>query len=124
MSQRHLTDRFLDLLNLALQESCAHLAGPSPGPGFRIGWKAGDTLYLDPVAAYRTAQQEAARQGQQFDPGPYTLRRALRAAGLLLSTEPYERRLTIRVVIQGKRRRVPALPASTLNSQQVAHQAA
>lgn len=125
--------RFLILLNSAIGSGCAHVAGlngkaPTEARrawgwrgedqwvapmGQRVGWVDGDDLYLDSDAAYRAAQ--AAGEGLVVDVD--ALRQRLREAGLLASVDEGRTPtlLTVRKVVEGKRRRVLHLRSDALS---------
>jgi len=82
--------------------------------GDRIGWVNGDDLYLDPVTAYRVANQQVG-DGERLAVAEQTLRKRLNERGHLLSTEQeVNHALTIRKVLQGSRRNVLHVKASLL----------
>jgi hypothetical protein len=133
--------RFIELVCAALASGQAHVAGLDGGPpvepeawgwrerpsasgggesgawreqGDRIGWVEGADLYVQPDAAYRCAKRMGDADGIVV--GPRTLRRRLREAGLLLSTEPGRDTTTIRKTIEGQRREVLHLSTAALLS--------
>jgi hypothetical protein len=120
--------RFLELLSSAMASGRAHVARPdggkpdidqgawgwrrSPGEGWepkgdRVGWLADDgSLYLDSDAAYAAAQKLAQDVGDRLPVTPQTLRRRLKEADLLSSTDVARQVLTVRRVLEGQRREV------------------
>ena len=120
--------RFLELLSSAVASGRAHLARPDGGKpdvddgawgwrrargddwepkGDRVGWLADDSnLYLDSDAAYAAAQKLAQEVGDRLPITPQTLRRRLKEAGTLLSTDSARQVLTVRRVLEGQRRDV------------------
>jgi integrase len=81
-----------------------------------VGWliEAGH-LYLDPDAAYAAAQKLGQEVGDRLGVTPHTLRRRLKEAGLLLSTDAVREVLTVRRVLEGQRRDVLHVSALTLS---------
>jgi hypothetical protein len=75
--------------------------------GTRVGWLLPDTnnLYLDPDASYGVAQR-IAPNGNGIEVEPSTLRRRLREAGVLMSTDAARQTLSVRVTVQGSRKEV------------------
>jgi hypothetical protein len=129
--------RFIELLRSALASGRAHLAGLDGGKpdvdggawgwrrsqgddwepkGDRVGWlvEAGH-LYLDPDAAYAAAQKLGQEVGDRLGTTPHTLRRRLKEAGLLLSTDTVREVLTVRRVLEGQRRDVLHVSAVALS---------
>ncbi len=133
--------RFLDLLASALASGRAHVAGPTgeepSGPeawgwrertigtgdyqrdewqsqGERIGWLAGDDLYLDPHAAFAAAQRLGETTGSTIGVGPKTLAKRLHEGGALRSTDQEDGNLQVRRTLEGTRRRVLHLAAGYL----------
>lgn len=132
---------FLALLGGAIASGRAHVAGPGgqepdtpeawgwrlytvgageherqewrPG-GDRVGWVAEDDLYLDPHAALTAAQRFGRDGGEQIPVGLPTLTRRLKEQGLLTGREEYRGVLTVRRILEGKRRDVLPLAASAL----------
>jgi hypothetical protein len=85
--------------------------------GRRVGWVdwgmagmtgAGDAeqVYLEPDASFAEVQQLAHVQGEPLTISPRTLRRRLKERGLLASTDPGREVLTVRRVLEGRRRDV------------------
>lgn len=124
--------RFLELLSAAVASGRAHLADPGgENPdhseawgwrfsgdewrpqGERIGWVDGEDLYLQPEAAYSSAQKQGRDAGDSLTVTNRTLNKRLYERGLLISTEAPH--LTVRRVLQGKRARVLHLSASALS---------
>lgn len=117
--------RFLDLLSSAISSGRAHLSGtdgdlpPEPGAcgwrrealgtwramGDRVGWISDLDLLLDPDASFKAAQ-DVARGGDELPISPYALRRRLRDAGILASTDEDRGKLTVRRTLNGLRREV------------------
>jgi hypothetical protein len=82
--------------------------------GRRVGWIEGDHLYLQPDSAYAVAQSLAVEQGESLTTAKQTLWKRLRERGLLASMDVKRQRLTIRRTVDGKRREVLHLQASSL----------
>ena len=80
--------------------------------GERIGWLSRGSLYLEPDAAYRTAQASAVLDG--ISVGARTLWKRLQQRGLLRSTDEKRKRHTIRVTLEKGRREVLHLHAGSL----------
>ncbi len=123
-------ERFLGLVRAAIASGRAHIAstsGHAPseksdawgwhwrGSGFsssevssgeRVGWVDGEDLYLEPEASYAAAQRMARDMGDAISVSPQTLRRRLRDRGILRSVEPNRQELTVRLTLEGMRRRV------------------
>ncbi|HVU64313.1 MAG TPA: hypothetical protein VHC70_10075, partial [Phycisphaerales bacterium] len=131
------TARFLELVGSALASGRAHVAGSdgrapdNPGAwgwrlekvgaveewrshGDRIGWVDGADLYLEPGAAYRTAQMQAG-QGEGLAVSDKMLRRRLHDKHLLKSIDEKRESLVIRRVLDGTRRNVLHLSASLID---------
>jgi len=127
------TGLFLRLLVAAVASGRAHVADPKGGApkeaerwgwrlrmigsgdnerdewhpqGYLIGWTDGESLYLEPDAAYAQAQRLAVEQGESLAVTSQTLRRRLKEKGLLASVEDRRHKLTIRKTLQGTRREV------------------
>ncbi len=136
------TARFLELLAAAISAGRAHVAGEdgelpaNPGAwgwrretqgsaGFeretwrggreRVGWLVEDALLLDPDAAFSAAQSMGRDTDDPLAIQPRTLRSRLHQRGLLVSVEDDRHRLTIRRILDGKRRAVLHLAASALD---------
>lgn len=136
------TARFLELLAAAITAGRAHVAGEdgerpaNPGAwgwrretqgsaGFeretwragreRVGWLVEDALFLDPDAAFSAAQSMGRDTDDPLAIQPRTLRSRLHQRGLLVSIEDDRHRLTIRRVLDGKRRAVLHLAACVLD---------
>lgn len=91
--------------------------------GRLVGWLEGDNLYLDPDASFAEAQRLANEQGQGMPLTAQTLRKRLYERGLLVTTEMAGRReLTVRRVLQEKRRTVLHLRADALEGEGAAAQ--
>ncbi len=86
------------------------------GLRLRVGWLDGENLYLEPSAAYSTAQRLARDQGDSLAVSEQTLRRRLKEKGLLLSTSPRRETNTVRHRIEGRRREVLHLSARSLEA--------
>jgi hypothetical protein len=116
---------FLRLLSAAVASGRAHLASPDSehpedaqrwgwrptgtewqAQGRRIGWVDGDSVYLEPEAAYAEACELARQQGESFPITPNTLRRRLKDKGLLVTADTARGKLTVRKTLQGNRREV------------------
>jgi hypothetical protein len=91
--------------------------------GDRIGWlhyhddddEGNDVdVYLDPDAAYAAVQALGRGVGDPLTVTPQTLRKRLNQRGLLASTDQARQTLTVRRTLEGKRRDVLHLHASTL----------
>jgi hypothetical protein len=127
------TQHFVRLLSAALASGRAHLAGPSGGfpdnaqacgwrrdgtawiaQGSCVGWIESDQLYLEPTAAYATAQALAAAQGESITVSPRTLWKRLDEAKMLASKDAGRQVLTVRKVLQGRRQNVLHLALSLL----------
>jgi hypothetical protein len=88
-------------------------AGPEWQPqGLRVGWLEGTDLFLEPEASFAAAQELARDQAEALPVTPRTLLKRLRERELLASTEADK--LTTRRTLEGKRRCVIHLAASTL----------
>src|SRR5690606_12907196 len=86
--------------------------------GERIGWLNGDDLLLDPDAAYAAAQKLARDQGTSLPVTQRTLWRRMDERGLLVvEDEARQRRLTVKRLVEGQRRRVLVLNPEALISQ-------
>jgi hypothetical protein len=127
--------RFLELLRSAIAAGRAHLAGPEgerpseeeawgwrcdhhgnwEPKGERVGWLENDHVYLEPDAAYAAVQRLGAEVGDRLALTPQTLRRRLKERGVLVSTEPQRRMLTVRPTLEGHRRDVLHLDKATLS---------
>jgi hypothetical protein len=124
-------ERFPELLSAVLSSGRGHLAGPdgrtpSAGPspevwgweygdtfrprGNRLGWVAGEELYLDPDSTFAALTELARDQGQVYPVTQQTLTRRLNEGGLLVRTD--SGRTTYPVTLDGVRRRVLVFPAS------------
>jgi hypothetical protein len=121
--------RFKPLLASLLTSGKAHLASPSgycpsdqpcnrsvgwDGNGIdakplgdRIGWIAGDAIYLDPETTYAAMSRLLRDQGEAMPLSQSTLFRRLRDAGIITRSE--EGRTTIKIDLQGARKRVLAI---------------
>jgi hypothetical protein len=137
-------DHFLRLLAAALASGRAHVAGPHGSEpeaperwgwrlqtfgsglnertewrpqGDRIGWVAGEDLYLEPEASYMAAQQLARDQGDALPVSPRTLRKRLKERGLLAEADTERQVLTVRRTLEGQRRDVLHLSAGLLSAE-------
>src|ERR1017187_970819 len=123
--------RFMALLQAALAGGTAHVAdrqGKVPAEaaawgwqrsktgrkwvsqGTRIGWVAGNDLYLDPLASYQTAQALAG--AERIPASEQALRHQLRKCGLLASLDAGRGMLQVRRTLAGRPRQVLHLRAS------------
>lgn len=82
--------------------------------GDRVGWVAGEDLYLEPQAAYSAAVKMAAGTHESLGVSETTLRQRLNEKGLLRSREQKRGVLTVRRTLDGGRRGVLHLPAEAL----------
>jgi len=82
--------------------------------GIRIGWLAGNDLFLDPEGSREVAERGSGAAGLEV--GASTLRRSLRARGLLQSVDTARQMLTVRRTITGRSRQVLHLRANALNT--------
>ncbi len=124
--------RFLELLAAALVSGRAHVASPAgtapdePGrwgwrarevhtgypqtewdpQGRRIGWVAGDDLYLEPDAAYQVAQEAGSHSGTTPQVGPRTLWKRCHEAGYLQATDANRETLKVRRTLESASRSV------------------
>ena len=126
------TRRYTELLPAAIVGGRAHVADPEgdhPGhpeswgwrfsgdewrpQGERVGWVDGEHLYLEPEVAFAAVQRQGRDAGDALSVTGRTLNKRLHERGLLVSTDlPH---LTVRRVLQGRRRRVLHLPAAALS---------
>jgi hypothetical protein len=126
------TRRFLELLSAAIASGRAHVADPEgEAPedpkawgwrftgeewrpkGERTGWVDGECLYLEPEAAFAATQRQGRDGGDPLAVTGRTLNQRLHERGLLASNEAPH--LTVRRVLQGRRRRVLHLTADVLS---------
>jgi hypothetical protein len=128
--------RFLELLRGAIASGRAHLAGVEGDrpevheeswgwrrdayaawepKGERVGWLDGEHVYLEPDAAYAVVQRLGQEVGDRLPLTPQTLRRRLKEAGALASSETKRRMLTVRRTLEGQRREVLHLRKETLS---------
>jgi hypothetical protein len=125
------TRRYTELLTAAIVGGRAHVADPEGEPpghpeawgwrfsgeewrpqGERAGWVDGEHLYLEPEVAFAAVQRQGRDAGDALSVTGRTLNKRLHERGLLVSTDlPH---LTVRRVLQGRRRRVLHLPAAAL----------
>ncbi len=133
--------RFLDLLTSVLASGGAHVAAPTgeeppnseawgwrertigsgeyqrdewQPQGARVGWLAGDDLFLDTNAAVAAAQRLGEAIGSGLTVTPKTLTKRLHEARVLRSTDQEDGSLHVRRTLEGKRRRVLHLAAGAL----------
>jgi hypothetical protein len=109
--------RFLELIRSALSTGRAYLTDSKNGysetrKGDAIGWKSDAMVFLDPDAAFATAQKLAQEQGEFLSVGQKTLWQRMRDRGLLARSD--SERNSFRVTIGGRRRPVIALSPRTL----------
>src|SRR5262249_18280022 len=130
---------FLELISAALASGRAHvasIAGDPPGTaeawgwrwgggdgpnekrpyGERIGWIRGDDLFLEPEASYAVAQRLARDTCASIPVGSKTLHKRLHERGVLASTDDRRRKLTVRHVLEGRRRAVLHLKADLISA--------
>ncbi len=133
------TARFLELLVGALASGRAHVAAPDgstptePGAwgwrfegsgehaewrprGERVAWLDGGDLYLEPEAAYAAAQRLGRDSGDVLALTGHSLRRRLRDRKLLASVDEKRETLTVRRVLEGRRREVLHLRVDHLSA--------
>jgi uncharacterized protein DUF927 len=133
--------RFLELLNSAIASGRAHIAGDEGNQpeqpaawgwrevvvgaggaertewrfqGSRVGWVAGNDLFLDPDAAYVAAQGLSRELGDVIALTPKTLHKRLHERRLLQATDQSRGTLTVRRTLEGRRRDVLQLRADAL----------
>jgi hypothetical protein len=82
--------------------------------GKQVGWTDGENLYLQSDSAYKAAQQMARDGGEGLALNPTTLWKRLNEKKLLVSREPSQETLKVRVLLQGKRQWVLHLLANSL----------
>jgi hypothetical protein len=84
--------------------------------GARIGWLADSAIYLDPEAAFTTAQRLAHEQGHGSEITQRTLWKRMKDRGLLLlqASSEKEGRLLVKERVGGKMEWVVALPRTAL----------
>src|ERR1035438_4677588 len=82
----------------------------TPAEGTRIGWVAGNDLYLDPLASYQTAQALAG--AERIPVSEQALRHQLRKCGFLASLDTGRGMLQVRRTLAGRPRQVLHLRAS------------
>jgi hypothetical protein len=87
-----------------------------------VGWVEKKHLYLEPEAAFKVVQEMAQASGEPLAIGSKTLHKRLDDRKLLASTaKKKRRRLQVRKTLQGRRREVLHLLASTLWSEKSSH---
>jgi hypothetical protein len=82
--------------------------------GARAGWIDGDDLYLDLGAALTAVQRVGQSTGSPITVTPKTLAKRLAERGFLRSTDKAQGEVQVRRTLQGQRRRVLHLAASTI----------
>jgi len=82
--------------------------------GHKIGWVDGDDLYLEPQAAYASAQRMAGENADSLTVSLRTLNKRLHDRRLLASTDLSRGTQTIRRTLQGSRRSVLHLRAEDI----------
>jgi len=97
-------------------------SGTTP-QGARVGWLAGDDLYLDPEVSFATVQRLARDQGEGFAITGATLRKRLHEHGLLASIDETRNRLVVRQTLESRRRAVLHLRADALTPEDATHSA-
>jgi hypothetical protein len=128
-------EQFLRLIPAVLLSGQAHLSAPAGGPpdrpdasgwrrdentwfarGNRIGWADGETVYLDPDAAYGEAQRLATTQREPLTMSPRTLWKRLHERNLLSRVEVRagKTRFAARTTLGGERVDVLHLHRRTL----------
>ncbi len=130
-------DRFLTLLASSIAAGRAHCAskeGEAPpsagawgwrsergrdGPewrpqGRRVGWVDGENLYLDPESAYAAAQEAGTATGEALGVSPRMLRSRLQERGILASVDEQRGEMLVRRTIDGQRRKVIHVLASSI----------
>lgn len=133
-ASQHPALRFIQLICSAIGSGRAHLAAvsgelpESPAAwgwehardewrpkGARVGWIQCDSVFLDPDASFKVAQ-EIASDTSGLSVTPETLRKRLSENGLLISTDQVRQTLTIRKVLEGRRREVLHISAEALGA--------
>ncbi len=136
------TRRYLELLNAAIACGRAHVADPTGTcpkhpeawgwrevivgnegitdwrpSGEKVGWLDANHLFLEPAAAYATAQKLARDQGDTLTVDEHTLRRRLAEKGLLVTTSTSTSRetITVRRKLERRRREVLHLSVETFS---------
>ena len=125
--------RFVGLLQAALSCGRAHGADPRGKPpteaeqwgwqpkprgrgwvaqGTRIGWVAGNDLFLDPVVSYQVAQEMAG--AERIPLSEQTVRQRLRQLGLLESIDAGRGMVQVRRTLEGHPRQSPPSKAEDL----------
>ena len=84
--------------------------------GSLVGWGEEESLYLEPEAAYPTAQRQGRDSGDQLTVTRTILRKRLHERGLLLAVDEGRQVLTVRKVVGGRRREVLHLPSNFLTA--------
>lgn len=142
------TARFLELLSSALGSGKAHVADPSGNApegqqgwgwrsvlvgsgefgrqewrpqGARVGWVDGADLYLDRDAALAEVQRLGREVGDGLAITAAVLAKRLHEKGLLASTDEARETLPVRRTLEGKRRAVLHLAATTIAPEEVAN---
>ena len=112
----HLAPRGNESADLTF-ESCGwrRMMGGSYSPqGDCIGWISGDDVYLDPTAAYGTAQAMARDIGECQPVSEQTMRKRLNERAILASVDEKRQTLTVRKTIGGYSKDVLHLRRATL----------
>lgn len=132
-SDREPARRFIELLIAAISSGRAHLANPNGGEpadpaawgweasyhgngentelrakakGEKIGWLDGDNLYLDSEVAFAVAQRLSRDQNDSVPVTLQTLRKRLKEKNYLASVDDAHETITVRRVVEGKKRPV------------------
>jgi hypothetical protein len=133
--------RFIDLLGSALSGGFTHVAEPTGGvpnnpeawgwrestvgtgeyeriewrpQGTRAGWTDGENLYLDLEAALTAVQKVGQATGSPIGVSATTLAKRLQQRGFLRSSNEKQGELKVRRTLEGRRRHVLHLAASTI----------
>jgi hypothetical protein len=126
-SESEPTQHFLNLLQEALASKRAHLKkldldDPSPYQGGeRIGWLAGDKIYLLPEVSYAVAHRLGNAVGNGLAVSPQSLRKRLKERGLIAESEPSRDTISVRKQIDGERWSVLVLNKALLYDNQPGH---
>lgn len=122
-------ERFVALFRSAIASGAAHVASPNGGEpidpaawgwrfrvvgaglsersewqpcGVRVGWLAGDDLYLDPAASYAAAQRLGTSGAGGLTVSARTVHKRLHQAGYLRTVDQARGRLTVRVSLRDR----------------------
>lgn len=148
LHQEDPVQRFLDLLTGAIASGAAHIAGPTgeaperpeawgwrprevgtggfqrhewQAQGRCAGWLDGDSLFLEPNAAWHAVQQFGSASGTAIAIGAQTLWKRLDEAGMLVTKEQDVRQTrSVRRTLAGARRQVLHLSRDALSPPAVA----